>query len=132
MIRFADRGNPLDSIYRGWNICEKKVQGFIEPHGDIYYLCKAVLTYDIQKLLLSLPFLYPVGYLHSAPLYIATVKVPSYQDMSISVWHDPTQWDIEFLKIIIINLVRGSIEWTKIQCPTANYIQLTPNNDLVI
>ena len=34
-----------------------------------------MLTYDIQKLLLCLLFLYPVGYLHSAPLYIATVKV---------------------------------------------------------
>ena len=39
MIGFADRGHPLNSICRGWNICEKKVKGFIELPGDIYYLC---------------------------------------------------------------------------------------------
>ena len=30
-------------------------------------------------------------------------------------------------KILIVNLVRGAIKRTKVQCPTSNNVQLTPN-----
>ena len=49
----------------------------------LYNPSQAVLIRNIQKLQLSGAFLYPLGYLHCAPLYVTTVEVSSNQDVGI-------------------------------------------------
>ena len=96
-----------------------------------YYLGQAVILHDFQKLILNSPVRYPLGYLHSAPLNIPTIEVAPNQYMCIFVRHYPCQRLIKSLKIFFFNLwfaIRWAIKRTKIQSPTSNYVQLTPND----
>ena len=68
----------LDSIHRRWKILEEQVKCFIIPRWYIYHLSKTVLTYDIQKLLLRLSFLYPLGYLHVGIFKIIISRISFY------------------------------------------------------
>ena len=56
VISFAYWGHPLDSIHRRCEIHKEQVKSFIIARWYIYDLSKIVLPYNIQKLLLRLPF----------------------------------------------------------------------------
>ena len=105
VIGLADPGHPLGSIDRRWEIRKGQVKRFFIVRWKIYDLRKIALLYNIQNLLLRLPLLYPLRYLHVTLLYITAIKISINQNMIISIRQNPRYRGSYMSAHVLLNLL---------------------------